>query len=92
VNASDEPMTAAPRISVVMPTYNRRARLQRVLESLARQDVDEPFEVVVVSDGSTDGTNEYLAGDGLPLPVVACMQDRVRPVPATPVSNGPVAR
>lgn len=48
-------------VSVVMPTYNRREMLRTSLEGLARQDYPlELFEVVVVSDGSTDGTNEML--------------------------------
>lgn len=71
-----------PRISVVVPTYNRRDRLHRVLLSLAEQDIDEPFEVVVVSDGSTDGTNQYLQSDEVPLPVNACLQENQGPAGA----------
>ncbi len=49
-------------VSVVMPTYNRREMLRTALEGLARQDFpQEQFEVVVVSDGATDGTNEMLS-------------------------------
>ena len=48
------------KISVVIPTYNRLNSLKRVLEALDKQVLLEPFEVVVVSDGSTDGTDEYL--------------------------------
>ncbi|WP_322511705.1 exopolysaccharide biosynthesis glycosyltransferase EpsD [Chloroflexus sp.] len=47
-------------ISIVIPTYNRLARLQRVLAALAKQSYpNDQFEVVIVSDGSTDGTAEY---------------------------------
>jgi glycosyltransferase involved in cell wall biosynthesis len=55
-------MTPRPRVSVVVPTYNRLDRLPRVLGALDRQThpVDD-LEVVVVSDGSTDGTDDYLA-------------------------------
>src|SRR5262245_22064792 len=43
--------------SVVIPTHNRARLLDRVLESFARQTADRSaFEVVVVDDGSTDGT------------------------------------
>jgi GT2 family glycosyltransferase len=56
-------------VSVVVPTYNRCQRLQRVLGALAAQVYDGPLEVVVVSDGSTDGTDEYLAGGSAPPPV-----------------------
>lgn len=64
----------SPCISVVIPTFNRRDRLARVLESLARQDLAEPFEVIVVSDGSTDTTDDYLRSADVPLPVVALTQ------------------
>lgn len=42
----------APRVSVVMPTYNRPALLRRALESLAAQTFRD-FEVVVVNDAGT---------------------------------------
>jgi GT2 family glycosyltransferase len=49
-------------LSVVIPTYNRRHSLQRVLEALDRQTLaPEAFEVVVVCDGPSDSTADYLA-------------------------------
>jgi glycosyltransferase involved in cell wall biosynthesis len=49
--------TAAPRISVVIPTYNRADLLCASLESLTRQTLPaDDFEVVVVNDGSSDAT------------------------------------
>ena len=49
------------QLSIILPTYNRLARLQRVLAGLARQTSSlAEAEVIVVSDGSTDGTNEWL--------------------------------
>jgi GT2 family glycosyltransferase len=51
-----------PALSVVIPTYNRLNQLQRVLASLQAQTYPrEKFEVIVVSDGSTDGTDDYLS-------------------------------
>jgi glycosyltransferase involved in cell wall biosynthesis len=50
----------APRISVVIPTYNRAKRLAMLLDTLDAQDVVEPFEVIVCDDGSTDGTASML--------------------------------
>lgn len=42
-----------PRASVIVATYNRPARLRRMLHALASQDLPlEEFEVVVVDDGS----------------------------------------
>ncbi len=50
---------AVTDVSVVIPTWNRRERLGRLLESLAAQTLDpERFEIVVVDDGSEDGTSE----------------------------------
>jgi glycosyltransferase involved in cell wall biosynthesis len=49
-------------ISVVIPTYNRRESLRVTLDGLGRQTLpSSEFEVIVVSDGSTDGTDEFLA-------------------------------
>jgi len=51
------------RLSVVVPTYDRKERLARTLDALERQapEVEGGAEVVVVDDGSTDGTRELLA-------------------------------
>ncbi|MDW3214145.1 MAG: glycosyltransferase family 2 protein [Ilumatobacteraceae bacterium] len=68
-----------PAISVVVPTFNRCERLHRVLTSLANQEVAADYEVIVVSDGSTDGTDEYLRSEQLPLPVVAVTQENQGP-------------
>lgn len=44
-------------ISVVIPTYNRRAIVRQSLETLFRQSLSpSQFEIIVVVDGSTDGT------------------------------------
>src|SRR3954447_12678138 len=54
---------AGPRLSVVIPSYNRRAALARCLAALAVQTAEpSAFEVVVVLDGSTDGSDALLAG------------------------------
>ena len=49
--------------SVVIPTYNRRPILEKCLKALENQNYGPPvadYEVVVVDDGSTDGTWEWL--------------------------------
>jgi GT2 family glycosyltransferase len=51
-----------PEVSVVCSTYQRSARLLLMLEALEKQTLDhDRFEVVVVDDGSTDGTAAALA-------------------------------
>lgn len=47
------------RVSVVIPTWNRRELLGECLRSIANQTC-APDEVVVVDDGSTDGTTELV--------------------------------
>src|SRR5512136_1080752 len=55
--------TAAPCISVVIPTYNRRALLTRTLPTVLAQTLPaEEYEVIVVVDGSTDGSAAWLRG------------------------------
>lgn len=53
----------SPRVSVVIPVYNREALIARAIDSvLAQRGCD--FELIVVNDGSTDGTRELLDGYG----------------------------
>jgi GT2 family glycosyltransferase len=55
-------------LSVVLPTYNRVDRLKRVLAGLEQQDFARAeFELIVVSDGATDGTNDFLKQVNTPL-------------------------
>src|ERR1044071_5309725 len=46
--------------SVVIPSYDRAAKLDLLLAALAAQDTSEPFEVIVVLDGSKDASREVL--------------------------------
>ncbi len=67
-----------PFVSVVVPTYNRKSKLPECLEALAAQSYPkELYEVIVISDGSTDGTNEYLQGykGTAPLNLIPIFQD-----------------
>jgi len=68
---------SAPRFTVVVPTRDRRDRLLRVLEALGRQDPSAgEFEVVVVDDGSRDGTGEAVARLAPPFPLRLLRNDR----------------
>ena len=52
-------MAESPPISVLLPVRNGEPVVRGALESLARQTFPD-FEVIVVDDGSTDGTGEVL--------------------------------
>ncbi len=56
--------------SIIIPTYNRRAILAKCLGALERQEPGSygSYEVVVVDDGSTDGTVEWLRAMPLQVP------------------------
>ncbi len=58
--ASLETGTFCPRISILIPTYNRAHYLVHALESALAQDYPN-FEVVVSDNASTDGTREVVA-------------------------------
>lgn len=68
--ASAWPARAVPAVSVVIPAFNRAHLLPRTLGSVLAQTFAD-FEVLVVDDGSTDGTAAVAASSGDP---------RVRPV------------
>lgn len=54
-------MKNIPDVSVVVPTFNRCQGLEELLRALAQQTYPaDRFEVVVVDDGSSDGTSELL--------------------------------
>ena len=48
-----------PKISVIIPTYNRKHTLKRAIQSVHLQSLP-PFEIIVVDDGSNDGTKEWV--------------------------------
>ena len=57
------------KISVVIPTYNRKNFLKRAIQSVIKQTLN-PFEIIVVDDGSIDGTQSWLADE---FPFVRCL-------------------
>lgn len=57
-----------PQLSVIIPTYNRKSTLQLCLTALSLQSLPAScFEVIVIDDGSTDGTEAYCLGQEFPF-------------------------
>lgn len=53
---------ARPRVSVIVPVRNRRALLRMTLNALAQQTVQD-HQIIVVDDGSTDGSGDEARAD-----------------------------
>ncbi len=51
-------------LSILMPVYNERERVERAIAEVLSTELPAEFELIVVNDGSTDGTSDILrAGD-----------------------------
>ena len=59
---ASNPIPTEP-VSVIIPTFNRRELLGRAIDSVLSQTY-EPFELLVVDDGSDDGTDVLVASYG----------------------------
>ncbi len=49
-------------LSILMPVYNERERVERAIAEVLATELPSDFELIVVDDGSTDGTREILRG------------------------------
>lgn len=52
-----------PKVSVIVPAYNAETTIRETIDSVLHQTYDD-FELLVIDDGSTDGTEEIVAGIG----------------------------
>ncbi|MBV9685558.1 MAG: glycosyltransferase family 2 protein, partial [Solirubrobacterales bacterium] len=49
-------------LSILMPVYNERERVEQAIAEVLDTPLPTEFELIVVDDGSTDGTREILRG------------------------------
>ena len=54
-----------PPVSIVVPAYNEAVGIERCVRSLADSRYPNPFEVIVIDDGSSDGTGDVVEALGL---------------------------
>lgn len=59
-------MSAPVFLSIIIPTYDRQPILEKCLQALEHQRTNAPYEIVVVDDGSTDGTVDWLQQAAFP--------------------------
>jgi glycosyltransferase involved in cell wall biosynthesis len=68
-------LSGNPKISVVIPCRNEEANLAFLLDEVERALAGRPFEIIVVDDGSTDGTQatvaERMRAAGSPVRLIA---------------------
>ncbi len=72
MNAGPQNSGSPPRVSIVLATLNERANLPTVVDGI-RSCLTPSYEILVVDDGSTDGTREYLRAQ-------AARDPRLRPL------------
>lgn len=49
------------KISIVIPVYNEKKYIEEIIKKVHRQKVKAPKEIILVNDGSNDGTDKVLA-------------------------------
>lgn len=60
------PATGKPKVSICIPTYNRKNYLRETIDSILAQTYKD-YEIVIVDDGSTDGTEEMIKKLAIPI-------------------------
>lgn len=55
---------AVPRVAVVIPTKNAGPRFAETLRAIRQQQLAEPFQIVLIDSGSSDGTPELGEAQG----------------------------
>ena len=69
-------------ITVVVPTFNRAEFLPIAIRSLMRQREDAKIDVLIIDDGSTDGTSSTIAALASEYPTLRYMKQDHSGIPA----------
>ena len=72
IHSTISSITTEPKVSICIPTYNRKEYLKETIDSIFAQTYKD-YEIVIVDDGSTDGTEEMVRK--LDFPVTYCWQE-----------------
>ena len=67
---AEPPASTTPAVSVIVPARDAEPTLARALAALCAQDLAEPYEVLVVDDGSGDATAQIAVGWGEPVRLI----------------------
>lgn len=67
INRKDNPAPSQQKkVSICIPTYNRKKYLKETIDSILAQTYKD-YEIVIVDDGSTDGTEDMIKELGIPV-------------------------
>jgi glycosyltransferase involved in cell wall biosynthesis len=78
VTSAGSDSEGAVEVSIVMPVYNERETVASAIDAVLTSGVAESFELLVVDDGSTDGTDDVLRTGDWPAHVRLFSHDRNR--------------
>ena len=65
-------------LTVLMPVFNERATIERAIDGVLRAGISESLELLIIDDGSTDGTRELLQERSWPEQVRIVYHDENR--------------
>jgi glycosyltransferase involved in cell wall biosynthesis len=70
--------TTSPEVTILMPVYNERETVERAIAGVLEAEVADRLELLVIDDGSRDGTAELLRTGAWPEQVRVLFHDRNR--------------
>lgn len=56
-----------PTVSLFVPTWNAGSEFPEIFRRMKTQELDRPYEILIIDSGSSDGTVEFLVEQGIRL-------------------------